>query len=188
MDDPEEKDVKVKALDEDDIALLKTYGLGPYSERIKTAEADVKRIAKEVNDVCGIKESDTGLAPPSRWDLVSDKQAMQEEQPLQARTTSSAVSAQRCLARQLGMLSVVQESEPLHALMQHVVVKASSLLPVSGHRGRTFVRLYALLPQASCRTGLCSDARRPSAVAYTLRPKSAALLPFAGQSSQGICQ
>jgi ATP-dependent 26S proteasome regulatory subunit len=33
--------------------------------------------------VCGIKESDTGLAPPSRWDLVSDKQMMQEEQPLQ---------------------------------------------------------------------------------------------------------
>jgi hypothetical protein len=87
MDDPEanDKDVKVKALDEDDIALLKTYGLGPYSDRIKSAEADVKRIAKEVNDICGIKESDTGLAPPSRWDLVSDKQAMQEEQPLQAR-------------------------------------------------------------------------------------------------------
>jgi hypothetical protein len=32
----------------------------------------------------GIKESDTGLAAPSQWDLVSDKQMMQEEQPLQA--------------------------------------------------------------------------------------------------------
>ncbi|MCD7454675.1 26S proteasome regulatory subunit 7A [Datura stramonium] len=30
-----------------------------------------------------IKESDTGLAAPSQWDLVSDKQMMQEEQPLQ---------------------------------------------------------------------------------------------------------
>lgn len=30
-----------------------------------------------------MKESDTGLAPPSLWDLVADKQAMQEEQPLQ---------------------------------------------------------------------------------------------------------
>ncbi|KAI3777931.1 hypothetical protein L1987_47734 [Smallanthus sonchifolius] len=28
-------------------------------------------------------ESDTGLAAPSQWDLVSDKQMMQEEQPLQ---------------------------------------------------------------------------------------------------------
>ena len=33
--------------------------------------------------IAGIKESDTGLAPPSQWDLVSDKQMMQEEQPLQ---------------------------------------------------------------------------------------------------------
>ena len=31
----------------------------------------------------GIKESDTGLTAPSQWDLVSDKQMMQEEQPLQ---------------------------------------------------------------------------------------------------------
>ena len=38
---------------------------------------------KKVNEMCGIKESDTGLVPPSRWDLVSDKQMMQEEQPLQ---------------------------------------------------------------------------------------------------------
>jgi 26S proteasome regulatory subunit T1 len=82
-DPPVEKEEKVRALDEDDIALLKTYGQAPYSQRIKEVEKDVKDIVKKVNDVSGIKESDTGLAPPSRWDLVSDKQAMQEEQPLQ---------------------------------------------------------------------------------------------------------
>lgn len=43
----------------------------------------MKEVAKRVNEIAGVKESDTGLAPPSRWDLVSDKQAMQEEQPLQ---------------------------------------------------------------------------------------------------------
>jgi hypothetical protein len=31
----------------------------------------------------GVKESDTGLAPPNLWDLPADKQRMQEEQPLQ---------------------------------------------------------------------------------------------------------
>ncbi|KAI3524900.1 hypothetical protein L1887_03569 [Cichorium endivia] len=72
-----------RPLDEDDIALLKTYGLGPYSNSIKKAEKDVKEMAKRINDLCGIKESDTGLATPSQWDLVSDKQMMQEEQPLQ---------------------------------------------------------------------------------------------------------
>uniref|UniRef100_A0A7S0XGJ0 AAA+ ATPase domain-containing protein n=1 Tax=Mantoniella antarctica TaxID=81844 RepID=A0A7S0XGJ0_9CHLO len=80
--DPEE-DKKIIPLDEDDIALLKTYGLGPYSSSIKTLETDLKDIAKKVNDLCGIKESDTGLSQPSQWDLTQDKQAMQEEQPLQ---------------------------------------------------------------------------------------------------------
>jgi 26S proteasome regulatory subunit T1 len=79
----DDKEAPVRALDEDDIALLKTYGLGPYASRIKDVEKDIKAITQKVNDICGVKESDTGLAPPSRWDLVSDKQAMQEEQPLQ---------------------------------------------------------------------------------------------------------
>lgn len=83
-DEPEVKEEKIRVLDEDDIALLKTYGLGPYANKIKDAEKDLKDVSARVNDICGIKESDTGLAAPSRWDLVSDKQAMQEEQPLQA--------------------------------------------------------------------------------------------------------
>jgi 26S proteasome regulatory subunit T1 len=84
-DDPsvEEKEAPIRALDEADIAFLKNYGLGPYAAPIKKAEQDVKDILKRVNDIAGIKESDTGLAPPSRWDLVSDKQMMQEEHPLQ---------------------------------------------------------------------------------------------------------
>lgn len=82
-DDPEAKEEKIRVLDEDDIALLKTYGLGPYAHKIKDVEKDLKDVSARVNDICGIKESDTGLAAPSRWDLVSDKQAMQEEQPLQ---------------------------------------------------------------------------------------------------------
>lgn len=79
----EEKEAPIKALDETDIAFLKNYGLGPYAGSIKKVEEDIKSMQKKVNEVCGIKESDTGLAPPSRWDLVSDKQMMQEEQPLQ---------------------------------------------------------------------------------------------------------
>ena len=82
-DAPEEKEAPIKVLDEDDIALLKTYGLGPYSNKIKDAEKDVKGLSQKVNELCGVKESDTGLAAPSRWDLIADKQAQQEEQPLQ---------------------------------------------------------------------------------------------------------
>ena len=111
----------MKPLDEEDIHLLKNYGLGPYAKKIKDVEQGLKvrtlaqtwrtrgisgarrsllvyphlrdpscflpdfpqDMVKRVNELTGIKESDTGLAPPSRWDLVSDKQMMQEEQPLQ---------------------------------------------------------------------------------------------------------
>jgi hypothetical protein len=41
--------------------------------------------ASHIMRVVGIKESDTGLSPPSQWDLVADKQMMQSEQPLQVR-------------------------------------------------------------------------------------------------------
>lgn len=92
-DKPEEKEPEVKALDEGDIALLKTYGHGPYTGTIKTVEADIKRISKAVNDICGVKESDTGLAPPSQWDLVADKQMMQEEQPLQVARCTKILNA-----------------------------------------------------------------------------------------------
>jgi len=71
------------ALDEADIQLLKSYGNGPYSIAIKSLEDDLKAQQKMVTDLIGIKESNTGLSAPSQWDLVADKQMMQEEQPLQ---------------------------------------------------------------------------------------------------------
>lgn len=80
-DDKDEK--PIVALDEGDIALLKTYGIGPYTNAIKVAEDDIKKHQEKVKELIGIKESDTGLSLPSQWDLVADNQMMQEEQPLQ---------------------------------------------------------------------------------------------------------
>lgn len=57
--------------------------MGPYTKDIKKAEDDIKSAAKKVKELAGIKESDTGLGPPSLWDLAADKQMMQEEQALQ---------------------------------------------------------------------------------------------------------
>lgn len=62
---------------------MKSYGLGPYSSKIKTLEEEIKTHQQTVKDLIGIKESDTGLSPPSMWDLVGDKQMMSEEAPLQ---------------------------------------------------------------------------------------------------------
>uniref|UniRef100_A0A7S2I8S1 Uncharacterized protein n=1 Tax=Helicotheca tamesis TaxID=374047 RepID=A0A7S2I8S1_9STRA len=81
--DDEEKEDTAPPLDEADIALLKSYGLGPYATSIKEAEEEIKKQMQTVKDLIGIKESDTGLSPPSQWDLVADKQMMSEEAPLQ---------------------------------------------------------------------------------------------------------
>lgn len=44
---------KIRPLDEDDIQLLKTYGLGPYADAIRTVEQELKEKAQRVNDLCG---------------------------------------------------------------------------------------------------------------------------------------
>lgn len=87
----EEKDVK--ALDEGDIALLKTYGQGQYSKALKQVETDISDITKRVNELAGIKESDTGLGPPALWDLAADKQTLQSEQPLQVARCTKIINA-----------------------------------------------------------------------------------------------
>merc|ERR1712226_120217 len=82
--DDDKKDEKpIQSLDEGDIALLKAYGKGPYSDQIKQVDADIQALVKKVNDLNGVKESDTGLANPALWDLAADKQTLHSEQPLQ---------------------------------------------------------------------------------------------------------
>ncbi|EOQ99489.1 hypothetical protein E3P92_03986 [Wallemia ichthyophaga] len=82
--DPSKKDQgKVEALDDTDIQILKTYGQGPYARQLKKAENDINQVQKRVNERMGIKESDTGLAPPNLWDLPADRQRMESEHPLQ---------------------------------------------------------------------------------------------------------
>ncbi|KAJ3284130.1 26S proteasome regulatory subunit 7 [Rhizoclosmatium sp. JEL0117] len=80
--DDDKAQEKIKVLDEGDIALLKTYGQGPYAKELKKIEGDIKDVQKRVNEKMGVKESDTGLAQPNLWDLPADKQRMGEEQPL----------------------------------------------------------------------------------------------------------
>ncbi|KAJ3761838.1 P-loop containing nucleoside triphosphate hydrolase protein [Lentinula raphanica] len=58
-------------------------GQGPYARQLKEIENDLKDIQKRINEKLGVKESDTGLAPPNLWDLAADRQRMSEEHPLQ---------------------------------------------------------------------------------------------------------
>ena len=93
---PDDKDAAKKdiiPLDEADIAILKSYGSGPYASNIKSTEDDIAKLTKDINTLKGIKESDTGLAPPSTWDLIADKQLMQSEQPLQVARCTKIINA-----------------------------------------------------------------------------------------------
>ncbi|CAJ1342926.1 unnamed protein product [Effrenium voratum] len=84
----DEDEPATQALDEDDVIIMRTYGVGPYVEPIKVAEKEAKEYISKINKLIGVKESDTGLAPPSQWDLEGDKQMMKQEQALQvARVT-----------------------------------------------------------------------------------------------------
>merc|ERR1712196_14722 len=94
-EDPEEKekDKPIHVLDSQDIKLLTSFGVGPYAESIKQLEDDIIKVSKNVDDARGIKESDTGLAPPSTWDLVADKQVMEQENPLQVARCTKIINA-----------------------------------------------------------------------------------------------
>lgn len=87
------KEKPIRPLDEADIALLKSYGSGPYAQSIKQTEDDIAKLVNDINALKGIRESDTGLAPPSTWDLVADKQLMQSEQPLQVARCTKIINA-----------------------------------------------------------------------------------------------
>jgi 26S proteasome regulatory subunit T1 len=72
--------------------LLKNYGVGSYTVAIRKVEEDIKKHQDNVKELIGIKESDTGLSAPSQWDLVADRQMLQEEQPLQVARVSKIIN------------------------------------------------------------------------------------------------
>lgn len=68
--DIEEK--PVKAMDEEDIQMFKRLGYGPYTQKLKDIETQNKDLVEEIKKLIGVKDSDTGLALPSHWNLAED--------------------------------------------------------------------------------------------------------------------
>ncbi|KAH8853048.1 26S proteasome regulatory subunit 7 isoform 1 [Schistosoma japonicum] len=91
--DQKDDEKPIKALDEGDIALLKTYCSAAYSKEIKQCEEDIQTYLKRVNELTGLKESDTGLAPPALWDLAADKVCLSSEHPLQVARCTKIINS-----------------------------------------------------------------------------------------------
>jgi 26S proteasome regulatory subunit T1 len=76
------KDDNGRPLTDADIALIKRYGKGPYFDPLKKVEEDIKVYNTKISTLCGIKESDTGLALPASWNLQADAMMMKQEPTL----------------------------------------------------------------------------------------------------------
>ncbi|RLV89544.1 26S protease regulatory subunit 7 [Spathaspora sp. JA1] len=97
-EEDEKNQEKIVPLSEGDIQVLKTYGAAPYATSLKEIEKDLKDIEERIKENIGVKESDTGLAPPHLWDVVGDKQRMQEEQSLQVARCTKIIEATQASA------------------------------------------------------------------------------------------
>lgn len=86
LDDPEGDKVE-RALDADDIKILKRYGQGPYVQKIKNIEEENKTQLEKINKLTGIKENDTDLGLPSSWNMAQDQQLSKETPLLVANCT-----------------------------------------------------------------------------------------------------
>ena len=92
-DDDDDDDFGIpRPLDEDEIALLKNYGKGPYTARISALEQELEQHKQAVLDAMGVTESDTGLLPPSEWDLNGDRRLLSEEAPLHVANCAKIIS------------------------------------------------------------------------------------------------
>ena len=91
-----------------DIQVLKTYGAAPYAAALKTLEKQIKEKQQSVNEKIGVKESDTGLAPPHLWDVAADRQRMSEEQPLQVARCTKIIQDEKDTEKSKYVINVKQ--------------------------------------------------------------------------------
>jgi 26S proteasome regulatory subunit T1 len=63
-------------LTETDIKLFARYGKGPYNDKLKLVESEIKDLNQKITEMIGVKESDTGLALPSQWNLQQDQEML----------------------------------------------------------------------------------------------------------------
>ncbi|KAJ8125118.1 hypothetical protein O1611_g8522 [Lasiodiplodia mahajangana] len=106
--DDEIEEKKIQPLSDEDIQVLKTYGAAPYGTALKKLEQQIKEKQQSVDEKIGVKESDTGLAPPHLWDVAADRQRMSEEQPLQVARCTKIIADEKDESKSKYVINVKQ--------------------------------------------------------------------------------
>lgn len=70
-------------IDEKEVGLILSYGKNYYSDKINEQEHEIKRLFDQISLKLGTKEVETGLAPPTSWDLLGDRSRSQTDHSLQ---------------------------------------------------------------------------------------------------------
>lgn len=70
-------------IDDQDLNFVMSYGKNYYADDIKVLESEISAFFEQISLKLGMKEAETGLAPPSQWNLIGDQQKAQNDPTLQ---------------------------------------------------------------------------------------------------------
>ncbi|KAH3679908.1 hypothetical protein WICMUC_000651 [Wickerhamomyces mucosus] len=119
-DENAKEEEKIVPLSEGDIQVLRTYGIAPYAKTIKDVENGIKELEAKIKEKIGVKESNTGLAPPHLWDVMADKQRMEEEQPLQVARCTKIIKSEEGEDKSKYVINIKQIAKFVVALGEKV--------------------------------------------------------------------
>lgn len=76
-------DKNIAGMDEKEVGRVINLSKNYYTDQIIELENEIIKLQDRINLKLGTKEVETGLAPPSLWDLQSDRQVFTKDQTLQ---------------------------------------------------------------------------------------------------------
>ncbi|EAY10016.1 proteasome endopeptidase complex, putative [Trichomonas vaginalis G3] len=96
MSKPEDtnQEEDIVQLDENELNIFESFSKGPYSDKIRQAEKDIKELAYKIDKTKGVRDTDTGLAPQSQWDFDGDKNVIGSQEPLNVATCEKILPAE----------------------------------------------------------------------------------------------
>lgn len=86
---------EIKSSTDQEIGFILNYGKNYYSDRINEIQTQINTIFEQVSLKLGTKEVETGLAPPSLWDLAGDRNRQLTEQTLQVARVQKIIEGEK---------------------------------------------------------------------------------------------